>query len=257
MTRSVRTLLVTFTAVCTVALLITGAQALAPSHKAISSSTCTGGDIASGTYNTLTIDGNCNVPDGATVTVRGNLVLKQDSVFNAITLAKVTIQGNVSVGKNASFGLGCTVVGVGCAADSHDVVKGSVYADHALNLLLDGNQILGSVISEGGGPGAVCDGNNPLGRPANFVVKDNVINGRLKVTGWSGCWLGYIRNVQRGTVEFRNNTSADPDSTEITTNKVWGLLACSGNSPAAQIGDSGGTPNTVLGRVTGECVAVS
>ena len=32
-----------------------------------------------------------------------------------------------------------------------------------------------------------------------------------------------------------------------------GNLACSGNSPAVQLGDSDGSPNLVAGNATGEC----
>ncbi len=257
MSRPIRMLLAAFTAICTIFFLLTAAQALTPSHQAVPSSTCHGGDIASGTYNKLVIDGWCNVPDDRTIVVRGSLVLREDGVFNAITLADVKIYGNVYVGRNASFGLGCTVLGVGCAADTHDLVTGSIYSNHGLNLLLDGNRINGSVIQKGGGPGVNCDVVQPLGRPANFVVKDNIINGRVDVDGWQGCWLGYIRNTTRGSVEFEHNQSADPDSTEIVSNRIWGSLDCSGNSPVTQFGDAGGTPNKVLGKVGGECRAVS
>jgi hypothetical protein len=47
-----------------------------------------------------------------------------------------------------------------------------------------------------------------------------------------------------------------PDSTEIVTNTISGNLICQGNSPAAQIGDSGGSPNDVGGNKIGECSGV-
>lgn len=47
---------------------------------------------------------------------------------------------------------------------------------------------------------------------------------------------------------WRNNTTADPDGNEIAHNTVVGRLRCGGDSPAPQLGDSKGGPNTVLGH---------
>lgn len=47
-----------------------------------------------------------------------------------------------------------------------------------------------------------------------------------------------------------------PDSTEVVTNEISANLICRGNSPAAQIGDSEGSPNTVGGKKIGECAAL-
>lgn len=43
---------------------------------------------------------------------------------------------------------------------------------------------------------------------------------------------------------------------EIVTNTIKGDLRCSGNSPAPQVGDSGGQPNVVFGKKTGQCVSI-
>ena len=40
------------------------------------------------------------------------------------------------------------------------------------------------------------------------------------------------------------------------TNHVSGNLACFNNNPAAQVGDSMGDQNIVLGQKRGECAAV-
>ena len=67
------------------------------------------------------------------------------------------------------------------------------------------------------------------------------------MTGYDGFWFGFIRNHVNGTVTLNYNVLADPDGNEYVTNAIHGSLNCSGNSPAPQIGDSEGSPNTVSG----------
>jgi len=43
---------------------------------------------------------------------------------------------------------------------------------------------------------------------------------------------------------------------EVVTHHVSGNLACFDNDPAAQVGDSAGDENIVLGQKRGECAAV-
>src|ERR1700733_6980241 len=45
----------------------------------------------------------------------------------------------------------------------------------------------------------------------------------------------------------------DPDAGEVLQNTVGDDIACFGNSPAVQFGDSGASPNVVDGRAFGEC----
>ena len=107
----------------------------------------------------------------------------------------------------------------------------------------------------GGGPGPTSD---PY---VNFPIKDNLIDGNLEVSGWEGTWFGVIRNTVHGKVVLRKNIGValgefGPDSTEVATNTISGDLICTDNSPAAQLGDSGGTINTVGGKKIGQCTAV-
>ena len=53
------------------------------------------------------------------------------------------------------------------------------------------------------------------------------------------------------------NSTADPDGNEVDTNVVQGNFVCSGNNPAAQVGDSGGFPNIAFGKATGECASLT
>jgi hypothetical protein len=71
------------------------------------------------------------------------------------------------------------------------------------------------------------------------------------------CWLGFIRNTVGQSVYYSDNVTADPDGNEFVTNTIAGNLACYRNSPAPQVGDSGGNPNTVGGRATGQCAGLT
>jgi hypothetical protein len=217
-----------------------------------------------GSYHNLTITGNMYVADGTSLNVSGNLIVAPGACFDAFTLGTVTVGQNVLVGRGAIFALGCTPGSLGppfpqapCGfTTTSDVVGGSIVAAGALTMYLDGNTIWGDVISLGGGPGPTL---NPY---INFPIKDNTIHGNVIVSGWKGAWFGFIRNVTGGNVTLTGNVGVTigdlgtPDSTEVVSNTISGNLICLGNSPAAQIGDSGGTINTVGRYKIGECRAV-
>jgi hypothetical protein len=221
--------------------------------------TCAAGDL-SGTYGNLKITGDCSVPNGATVNVRGSLIVAQGATFNAVTMGTVRIVGDVFVGRNATFGLGCTPASPAPPCDgvntTTDVVRGDIFGDRPLTMYLDGDTIRGSVISIGGGPGPT------LSPYINFPIKDNVIGGNVIVAGWQGAWFGFIRNVTRGSVIIARDVGVTIgdlgtlDSTEVVTNTIGGNLICLHNSPVAQLGDSGGAPNVVGGHKIGECATL-
>ena len=75
------------------------------------------------------------------------------------------------------------------------------------------------------------------------------------IDGYSGFWLGFIRNTVHGSVNLSNNTLADPDANEFVTNTIRGNLVCHNNMPAPHVGDSGGSPNDVSGRKVDQCAA--
>ena len=185
----------------------------------------------SGTVGSLTIKGNAYVPAGSTLTVKGNLTLAPGSCFDAFTIATVNITGSVNVGKNAILGLGCSPGAIGpeppCGmTTTNDVVGNGISAREAMTMYLTAVTVHGSVTSIGGGPG-------PTFSPyINFPIKENTITRNLDVQGWHGAWFGVIRNT------------------------IYGFLSCFGNWPAPQIGDSGGSPNTVFGKKLGQCTAV-
>jgi hypothetical protein len=210
--------------------------------------TCSGGSIPPGTYKGFTVTGNCIFADGA-VTIKGDLVVARGALLNdhAASSATVHVTGNVLVGKGA-------VLGLGDYDPSHNnaTVDGNIIANQPLTLYLGAMTVHGSVVSNGGGdPGR------------NFPIKDDRIDGSLIINGWSGLWMGVIRDTVRRDVIVTNNVAVDTsqlpgsDSTEVMTNNIHGDLICFGNSPAAQINpDDGGLPNTVDGRKIGQCAGL-
>jgi hypothetical protein len=85
------------------------------------------------------------------------------------------------------------------------------------------------------------------------TVEDNVIRGGATIDGYSGLWLGFIRNTVHGNVKLSNNDMDHPDANEYVTNTIEGNLVCHNNSPAPQVGDSMGLPNVVTGQKVDQC----
>jgi hypothetical protein len=137
-------------------------------------------------------------------------------------------------------------------------VFGNIRAFQAVGVLLHASTIKGSVSLIGGGGAESCDPPFPgtfadIGSPPFSDAEDNTIGGNLTMTGLRSCWLGALRNSVRGNVFVAGNSMADPDAMEILANHVRGSIACFGNSPAVQYGDSGSSPNQVKRHAFGEC----
>jgi hypothetical protein len=225
------------------------------------SATCSGGTIAPGTYSSLKVTGVCSFA-GGTVTVRHNLVVAPGAVLNdhsASPLTTLHVGGNVLVGKGGIVGLGT----YNPAAPHDSVVDGNVIANQPLSLYISFTTIHGNLISHGGGGGVA-------GEFRNYPTKDNTIDGNVVIQGWTGGWIGFIRNHVGGNVIFSKNKSVinglvtppvpgqvDPDSSEIMTNVIGRNLICQGNTPKAQVNpDDGGLPNTVGGHKIGQCAGL-
>jgi len=226
--------------------------------------TCSSGNIAPGVYNSLTVTGHCII--ASEVTINGNLRVADGAWLDAAHGGTIlTVNGNVSVGKGAKLELGCTFgyhpdCGFSGGWLGHVIVNGNIVANQALTMYLDFVTIHGNVISNGGGDISLVDG--PGGEGLVFPIKDNVIDGNVTVHRWQGAWFGVVRNTVGGNVMVSNTVGTrlgdhgQPDSTEIVTNRIAGNLSCQRNSPAAQIGDSGGSPNVVGGNKVGECAGL-
>jgi hypothetical protein len=180
--------------------------------------------LPAGTYNRLVVaDGTTCVSEGP-LTIRGGLFIEPGATF---------VLGNEE--NPASTG----------------TISGGVHATDAATVEIHFATINGGVEIHGGA--------GPFGGPFDVTfnaIEDNNINGGATVDGYNGFWFGFIRNEVHGSVNLNNNVLEDPDGNEYVSNVIHGSLNCSGNTPAAQVGDSEGSPNEVTGAKTGECAGV-
>jgi hypothetical protein len=263
----------------------TGIAAAAPAATGAAAATvCSGtssapGTLAGGTYTAVEVKGVCAVNGGQAV-VTGNVTLDANASLLALfaTNARVhgatsglNVHGNILVGTGATLALGCDAQSQPCLDDNQehptlngpDEVGGSILATNPLGVIVHDVTIAGDARQTGGGGGALSGpgaGCTPTGIFASLVgspvfsnYEDNTIGGNLWVSGLQTCWFGAFRNHVGGSISVVHNTMADPDATEVLTNQIRGNLICTGNSPAAQYGDSEGMPNTVSGFAVGEC----
>lgn len=177
---------------------------------------CTG-TLESGTYKKLV------VPAGATC----------DG-----TEAKIKVRSGVRVHPGGTFILGSEELG----ADTGKI-RGGIRAKAPASVQVHFAHIKGGLRMRGG-------------NGFFSTVEDSAIRGGATINGYSGFWLGFIRNEVRGTVRLSNNVMDDPDANEYVTNRIKGDLICHNNSPAPQVGDSEGEPNVVSGRKIGQCASL-
>ncbi len=243
------------------ALAVTFAGATQASAAPTGAGACSSGTLAPGTYSNLIITGTCHAPASGTVTVRGSLIVAPDGAFNGVTFATINVGGSVVVGANGILGLGCSPE-VGCPGNSSDHVKGSIVEHGALAVLLHNSVVGGSVVFSGGGGGVTCAVNARFSAvagtdtPAYMNVEGSTIGGSFIATGMRSCWFGVLRTSTGGSMVLNGNRFADPDANEVANNTVGGALVCLRNSPAAQLGDSGGGPNSAQGAKIGECASL-
>lgn len=221
------------------------------------------GTRVEGHFTNLTIWGNSYVPNDATLTVSGNLVIAPGACLDAFSRGEVHVGRNISVGNGATLALGCAPF-VNEAPEpcedtaTTDTVGRNISADAPLTMYLTAVTVAGNVTSSGGGPGV----QNPA---VSFPVKQMSIGGNLVLTGWHGAWIGALRNHVHGNVVIAGNIGSRTDqagvldSTEVVNNTVGHNLICQGNTPAATFGDALENPqngdgfNTVGGHALGEC----
>jgi len=203
--------------------LIAGALLLcvtAVANAAPSTTTCTD-FLAPGTYQRVV------VPAGAA----------------CFSTGPVTIRNGLFVEAGATF-----VLGDEEHPGDNGTISAGVHATNAANVQLHFVTINGGVDIHGGA--------GPFGPPFDVTwntIEDSQINGGVTIEGYNGFWMGFIRNNVNGSVNLNDNVLVDPDGNEYVTNTIHGSLNCQGNSPAPQVGDSGGAPNQVTGAKTGQC----
>src|ERR1700689_2105994 len=117
--------------------------------------------------------------------------------------------------------------------NTQDVVDGNLASGNPVGTVVHNTTIRGNVVENGGGAGTGCVPagifNQYLGLPEYSDYASNTIDGNLVINGLGTCWTGAFRNT------------------------VYGNLACSGNNPLVELGDSDSSSNGVAGKATGEC----
>lgn len=126
---------------------------------------------------------------------------------------------------------------------------GNLTLVQVFNAALNGDTIGGNLTSTGGGAGLL----NPETDFVPFSIKDDVVGGNLTVTNLTTVWFGVIRTQVGKNVMLHNITLSDPDGNEYVSDVIAGTLNCRGNSPAPQVGDSGGAPDVVGKHALGQC----
>ena len=216
---------------------------------------CAGGGIHAGSYASLRITGLCRISHTATVVVRGNLTIGHHGILNAVTPGTLVVRGDFMVRSGGGAGVGCSP-SAGCSVTTNDRIYGNVIADQPLFLIFHSDWVGGNVASSGGGGGITCNSTALFGGPPFSTFEDTTVGGHVAVTDMHSCWFGFFRNTVSGSVWVTGNRMADPDANEIATNTIGGDLVCYHNSPAPQVGDSGGLPNVVAGKMLGQCAGL-
>lgn len=230
--------------------------------------TCAGGSVAPGTYASLKITGFCTVDQGEVKVLHSVRVDENAGLIAAFGNGpQLAVGGSLYVESNALLVLGCEPEQFTCINDPDQSVgtfagKGTVYgslvATDALAVIVHNAYVGHDLRIHEGGGGYNCDSQAALfGSPAYMTVEDTSVGGNLAVRDAQTCWLGVFRTTVGGRLTYHENSTFDPDGNEVNTNVVHGNLACSGDNPAAQVGDSGGFPNIAFGTASGECASLT
>jgi hypothetical protein len=243
-----------------------GALALVLSGTAAASATsppaytCTGGDIPSGNYASITVTGPCDVPADAVITVVGSINVAAGALLDAQSApSTITVGHNVTAGSGSLLGLGCQpantigmFAGIPCAVEpaGHTTitVNGNVTAADANTVLLRKATVNGNVTLAGGG------GDIP------WSIKGNTIGGNLTITGVTADWLGVQFNKIAGNATLVNITATDPGdpgrTVAVVVNTVGRNLICFGLAPGVSGGFIPGEHNTVGRHAIGQCASL-
>jgi hypothetical protein len=265
-----------FGAVATGLVGTTGIASAHPSGTRPMPYTCTGGDLAtgtftsipSGTYASIKVKGVCNVVPNAVITVIGNVHVARGAVFDAQSApSTITVGHNVTAGPGSLLGLGCLpnppghTTGHPCTVEptgsSNITVKGNLTAWHANLVLLNGITVNRNVKLIG------SEGTATVTERATAIpwsIKDNTIGRNLIVGDMTPLWIGLLHNKVAGNMILFNihitdglPPNNDPSPTIfVASNTVGRNLGCWGLAPAV----SGGFPgevNVVGGKALGQC----
>jgi hypothetical protein len=230
--------------------------------------TCTGGDLASGSftsipsgnYASITVTGVCNIKPDAVINVVGNINVAPGGVLDAQSApSTITVGHNVTAGSGSLLGMGCQpsntigmFAGVPCAVepDGHTTitVDGNVTAIVANTVLLRQLTVGGSVTLIGGG-GAIP-----------WSIKGNAIGGNVTIIGVTANWLGVQFNTVGKNVTMIDITATDPGdpgrTVAVVENTVARNLICFGLAPGVSGGFIPGEVNHVGHHAIGQCASL-
>lgn len=237
-----------------VALMVSGTAAASANCAPPKPYRCTGGDIPSGTYASVTVTGACAVAADAVITVVGGVYVSAGATLDAQSApSKITIGRNILAAKGSLLGLGCQPDGVhsehACTIepDGHSTitVKGNVTALAANTVLLNGITVKGNVTLLGGG------GDIP------WSIKNDTIRGSVTVIGQTTAWVGVLFNKIGGNVTLAHITVTDPGSLAyVVLNTIGRNLICFGLPQGVSGGFIPGEVNTVGGHAYGQCATL-
>jgi len=254
-----------FGAVTAVVVAVGVLQVVAPTASfAAGAATCSGGSVAAGSYQSLTISGFFTVDAGNVSVAHDVTVAPGGELIAAFGGSDVHVGGNLSVQANGVLILGCEPEAFVCVNDpdqnvgtliTNDTIGRNLTTQGALAVIVHATKIGLNEVVHGGGGGVTCASTIPNipGPPAYIDFEDTSVGGNAIIQGVESCWAGFIRDTVGHNVIYQRNTFADPDASELTTNTVAGNMICFGNSPQVQFGDSTGAPDKVGGHALGEC----
>ena len=239
---------------------LVGTTGIASASPSSTPYTCTGGEIPSGTYASITVTGTCAPAADAVITIVGNLNVATGATFDAQSApSTITVEHNVTAAAGSFLGMGCQptntigrFAGVPCAVEPDGrtiiTVDGNVTATDANTVLLRKLTVNGNVTLTGGG------GEIP------WSIKGNTIGRNLTISDVTADWLGVQFNVIGGNATLTNITATDPGdpgrTVAVVENTVARNLNCTGLAPGVSGGFIPGEVNHVGHKAIGQCAAL-
>lgn len=233
-------------------------------HGKVRPLTCTGGEIRSGTYSSITVTGACSVAKDAVVTVKGDITVRKGARLDAQSSpSTIAVGRNVNAARGSMLGLGCQPAALmgnsahpcvdanGDPIEDPNVfstisVKGNVTALGASVVLINGIKVGKNLTIVGGGDPEIP-----------WSVKNNTIKGNLWVSNLTTNWFGALfnkvgRNVTLLNIKLVEDHPGAAGVVFVVQNTIKRNLFCKG-LPGVSGGFVPGAVNKVGGKALGQC----
>ncbi len=230
--------------------------------------TCTGGEIPSGSYSSITVKGACQVAAGAVIKVSGGITVWPGATLDAQSSpSTITVGKGVLALKGSFLGLGCQPAALmgnsahPCVdADGNPIedpsvfstitVKGSIIAARPAVVLINGLTVGGDVTVVGGGSPVIP-----------WSVKNNTIKGNLHVSHVTTNWFGALfnkvgKNLTLWNIVLVEDHPGAAGVVYVVQNQIRRNLICKG-LPGVSGGFVPGAVNTVGGKALGQCAGLA